>query len=177
MRRADTLLVLGPLAVLLLFGGACATPAAYYRGKFLEEGVTSEGLNLLLFGWFALPISPLVGLAWFANPLLASGLVAIWRRRFTGAAQFAAAATVLALLPLGHICGFGTWAVRWWPSPAVVLTNEWNEAEIRPGYVFWVAAHGFLMVVALIRRSRGPDAKAEDLEGDFPPDLTPTPSG
>jgi uncharacterized protein (TIGR03067 family) len=155
MGREHTLPVLGPVAVLALFAGACALPAGYYEGKFLEEGVTADGLGLLAFGWSAFLIDPPVALAWLANPLLAAGLVCQWRRRFAGAAKCAGAALGLSLLPLAVLLIDWTVSVRSWPDPALVGAHGWgNEvlarAELRPGYFLWVTAHGVLFGLAAV---------------------------
>src|SRR5262245_24506308 len=100
MGRAATFPVLAPAAVLALFAAACVLPAGYYRGKFLEEGVTAGGLGSLLFGRSTFLLGHPEGLGWFANPLLAVGLVRQWQRRHAAAARWAGAAAALGLWPL-----------------------------------------------------------------------------
>jgi hypothetical protein len=152
--------VLGPVAALGLFAGACALPAGYYQGKYLEEGVTASGAGAVAFGWSAFAIAPPVGLAWLANPLLAAGLVCQWRRRFAAAAKCAGLAAGLSLLPLGVLLSDWTAAVRWWPDPALTFTLGWRDevlarAELRAGYFMWVTAHGLLFGLAALCWWRG----------------------
>ncbi|HKB03911.1 MAG TPA: hypothetical protein VKD90_16940 [Gemmataceae bacterium] len=153
MARADTLPVIGPVAVLGLLAGSCILPAGFYQGKYLEEGVSADGFGLLVLGWSAFPIAPPVGLAWLANLLLAAGLVFQWRRRFAAAAKCAGAAVVLSLLPLEVLLFDWTAAVRMWPDPALEFTRGWDgqvlaRAELRAGYFVWLAAHGVLLGLA-----------------------------
>ncbi|HJZ89951.1 MAG TPA: hypothetical protein VKE40_03710 [Gemmataceae bacterium] len=165
MSRAQTLPVLGPVAVLGLFLGACALPAGYYRGKFLEEGVSADGWRVALFGWGALPLAGLPALAWFANPLFGAGLVCLWRGRHAAAAKCAAAATGLGLLPLGLLPVGWSASVRTWPDPALVFTHEWGDkvvaqAELQAGYFQWVTALGLQFAIAVVCWYRGREPSA-----------------
>jgi hypothetical protein len=163
---ARTLPVLGPVAVLGLFAGACALPAAYYQGKFLEEGVSAYGFSALLFGWSACIVGASAGIAWFANPALVMGLFYQSRRRFSAAARWAAAATGLALLPLAELLFDWSGSVRWWPNPALVFVREYDgvvaaRAELRAGYFVWLTAHGVLLGVAVVCWYQRPGAAAD----------------
>src|SRR5262245_22411008 len=88
-------LVLTSVVVLGLFGLSCWLPAGYWRGPFVEEGIEPDGWWLVLFGWRALPLLGVTGLAWFANPLLGAGLACLWGRCRGAAAALAGVAVVL----------------------------------------------------------------------------------
>jgi len=166
MADARTLPVLGPVAVLALLAGACALPAGYYQGKFLEEGIAADGLGALIFGWSTFVLGASVGLAWFANPVLAVGLIYQWRRQYAAAARCAAVAVALGLLPLAELLVDWRAAVRWWPTPALMFEHEWPlaRAELRAGYFVWLAAHGVLLAVAAVCWYWGPRADPGEAE-------------
>src|SRR5262245_60935060 len=146
MRRADTLPILGPIAVLSLFAASCALPAGYYQGKYLEEGVATPGWWLLAPAWMIFPLPGMLALMWFANPILLAALISSWRRNYRKSAVWAAIALVLSLLPLALVVsesGTGRFEVR--PEPAWVFPTEWNRTELRSGYFTWVASHGLML--------------------------------
>lgn len=76
---------------------ACALPATVRWQQSLGGGAdryeTIMGLNCLLFGWLGEP-------AWLANPLSFIASILLMCRRPTGAAAFAAASIIIALLYL-----------------------------------------------------------------------------
>jgi len=160
MGREQTLPILGLIAVLALFGAACALPAGYYRGMYLEEGVAPYGWNLVLMGWMALPLYGLPVLSWFANPLLGLGLLRFWQRKYAAAARLSAVVVSLGLLPLAALAIDRPGAIRLWPNPAVMFSTSWSEVELRIGYFVWLAAQGLLLGFAVIcwRRGRGTEA-------------------
>lgn len=114
----------------------------------------AEGLGALTFGWGVIALNP-VGFAWFANPMLAAGLVCQWRGKYAAAFLWAGAATALGLWPLAELVGFWHGAVRPWPDPALTFTlgsgdGIWAMAELRAGYFMWVAAHGLLLAITIV---------------------------
>ena len=175
MGRAATLPVLGPVAVLALFAGACVLPAGYYRGKFLEEGVPVEGLGALLFGWSVFLLGRAEGLGWFANVLLAAGLVRQWQGRYAAAARWAGMAAALGLWPLAVLLAGWSVDVRRWPDPALTFTlgsgdDAYAWAELRVGYFVWLTAHGLLFGLAVVCCRRYPGAEAAVAEPVGAPD-------
>lgn len=155
MGRHATFPVLGPVAVVALFAASCALPAGFYRGKYLEEGVPVEGLGALIFGWSVFFLGHPEGLGWFANVMLAAGLVRQWQRRYAAAARWAGAATALGLWPLVVLLREWNVSVREWPDPALTFTLGFGDdvyawAELRTGYFVWVAAHGLLLCIAVV---------------------------
>ncbi|HKA06618.1 MAG TPA: hypothetical protein VKD71_05125 [Gemmataceae bacterium] len=173
MSRADTLPILGPIAVLSLFSASCALPAGYYQGKYLEEGVALPGWWLLAPAWMIIPLPGMLALAWFANPALLAALVGIWRRKYRKSAVRAAIAVGLSVLPLALVVresGTGRFEVR--PEPAWVFPTEWNRTELRSGYFTWVASHGFMFFIGVVcwMQSRRTAGVAEtDVEGEHEP--------
>lgn len=159
-RSGLTFPFVGSLAVLALFAVACALPAGYYCGKFLEEGVDVVGLRAVLLGWLVLiPLGHPEGLGWFANALLVVGLVRHWKGQYASAARWAVAATLVGLCPLAILLAGWSPGVRWSPVPALTFKTMYGnevlaEAELRVGYFVWMAAHASLFWIALVCRGK-----------------------
>jgi len=173
MSRADTLPILGPIAVLSLFAASCALPAGYYEGKYLEEGVESPGWWMLAVGWMALPLAGVVAMTWFANPLLFVALWSFRRRKYGGSAVWAGIALALSLLPTARcVAESGPGGFHLQPEPAWVFPTPWNRTELRSGYFTWVASHGFMYFIGVVcwMQSRRTAGVAEnDVDGEHEP--------
>ena len=125
---------------------ACALTAGHGHGGFLEDGVDPVGWQLLVFGWMAGPLSPLVCLAWIANPLWVLSLVVLWRRGYRAALLSSGSAGALSLIPLAML-GWGSFPELRGESP-VALVFSGGRLELRLGYFIWVGSQMVLFAGA-----------------------------
>jgi hypothetical protein len=122
---------------------ACVLTAGHGHGGFLENGVEPVGWWLLVFGWMAGPVAPLLCLAWIANPLWGLSLVALWRRGYRTAVLSSGSAAALSLIPL-VLLGWDSVPELRWESP-IALVFGGGSLELRPGYFIWVGCQAVLV--------------------------------
>ena len=124
------------IAVPLLYGIACAVPAAYFTpdvgGHNLHPG-SPIGLSALLLGWL-----PPYTIAWSANIPFLVGCVLFLMGRYRPAAYAGWAASAL---------GLTTWAL--------VINRE--IPYLLPGYYLWQAS--FVVLAVGARALAGPESK------------------
>lgn len=131
------------LACLVLFLIACAAPALEFRDTNTSAPNVMQGFQVLLMGW----LGAFAGqLAWFANPLFATGLILLSLHRRT-------AALVCGTLAMLVACD--TLVLFSQQLPA----NEGDVGKLllqhlKAGFYLWAAALVLLPLGALILRQR-----------------------
>jgi len=131
------------LACLVVFLIACAAPALEFRDTNTAAPNVMQGFQVLLMGWLGVFAGQL---AWFANPLFATGLLLLSLRRRTAAL----------------VCG--TVAVLVAGDTFVLFSQQLpaNEGDVgklilqhlKAGFYLWAAALVLLPLGALILRQR-----------------------
>lgn len=125
------------LLILVMYASACALPAWYGEGGFLESGDSFPGYLALFLGPF---MGAIIALSWIANPCFVSAMVLFLIKKDKLAAALAGVAFFLSLLPGLEYAAYPTARFQWEPRIALAIGTD-RAIELCAGYFVWVATH------------------------------------